>query len=43
VDRGPDFAAYQPLLTRFVPEYLDGKQTLRAAIEQLIAGLPPSS
>jgi hypothetical protein len=41
--RGPDFAAYQPLLTRFLPEYLDGKHTLRAAIDQIIAGLPPSS
>lgn len=35
--------AYQPVLSRFLPDYLDGKQTLRATIDQIIAALPPSS
>jgi hypothetical protein len=41
--RGQDWTAYQPLLTRFLPEYFDGKQTLRATIDQIITALPPSS
>lgn len=41
--RGQDWTAYQQLLTRFVPEYLDGKQTLRATIDQIVAALPPGS
>lgn len=39
--RGPDWGAYQPVLSRFLPDYLDGKPTLRATIDQIIAVLPP--
>ena len=37
--RGPGWAAYAPLLERLWPPYLDGRQTLDATIDALVAAL----
>jgi len=37
--RGPGWAAYEPLLARLWPVYLDGRATLDATIDALVAGL----
>jgi hypothetical protein len=38
--RGPGWAAYEPALAQHWPAYLDGKETLDAAVGQLVAALP---
>jgi hypothetical protein len=40
--RDREWTSYRALLARSVPDHLDGQQTLRAMIEQIVSALPPA-
>jgi hypothetical protein len=40
--RSPDWTAARPAMLRAIPDYLDGKLTLRAALDEILAATPPA-